>query len=349
MTIQRQERENKIAEMKDRHYKMMEDRAKERAEWLAEQEKRNEAELLFEETIRTLLDEVDTIIATYFQDVEKIAATYLQWQVRNRQLRTRGHRTYGQGIQTIMDMNDTAGTFTTKFRISLLKQYKYGILHRLGLRAKQNAVEEWRRTVLSPIVKLLVGRAIQQLTSANTIRRWYLQITNQQPRNKPTIWETTNITPTDGLRTPTSKHTTQLTPFSVHHSHTTWGPPPIDTISTIKHNNTPTDDDGTSTTREVIAATTLQLHYRAYHIEKQRTLHKAALQIQHWLKYYSHRNTMEQPSLDLEQHPVGDTIQQFKEYNHTLVGGNTNNTLYQHMLLYGQSIHPLMLPRHQAR
>ena len=34
---------------------------------------------------------------------------------------------------------------------------------------------------------------------------------------------------------------------------------------------------------------------------------------------------MEQPSLDLEKHPVGDTIQEFKEYNHALVGGNTIN------------------------
>ena len=34
---------------------------------------------------------------------------------------------------------------------------------------------------------------------------------------------------------------------------------------------------------------------------------------------------MEQPSLDLEKHPVGDTKQHYKEYNHTLVGGITNN------------------------
>ena len=31
--------------------------------------------------------------------------------------------------------------------------------------------------------------------------------------------------------------------------------------------------------------------------------------------------------MDLEQHPVGDTIQQIKEYKHSLVGGKTINNI----------------------
>ena len=53
-----------------------------------------------------------------------------------------------------------------------------------------------------------------------------------------TLWATINIKSTQELRTPPSKHTTPLTPISVHHSHTTWGPPPIDTISTSTYDIT---------------------------------------------------------------------------------------------------------------
>ena len=105
------------------------------------------------------------------------AATYIQWQVRNRQLRTRTHRSMAKGIQGVM--NDKSGPYTTEHCISRLRGFKSDVLHLLELKANNNAVEEWRRTVRTPIIKLLVGRAIQQLSSATTIRRWYQHINNQ--------------------------------------------------------------------------------------------------------------------------------------------------------------------------
>ena len=105
-------------------------------------------------------------------------ATYIQWQVRNRQLRTRTHRSMAKGIQGVM--NDKSGPYTTEHCISRLRGFKSDVLHLLELKANNNAVEEWRRTVCTPIIKLLVGRAIQQLSSATTIQRWYQHINNRK-------------------------------------------------------------------------------------------------------------------------------------------------------------------------
>ena len=126
------------AERNDRYYKMMED----------------SKNLL----LQTIIEEQ--------AEGEKIAATYIQWQVRNRQLRTETHQAIAKSIQELTE----SGHYNTEQRISRLREYKSSILHLLGVKATNNAVEEWKRTVRAPIIKLLVGRAIQQLSSATTIQ-----------------------------------------------------------------------------------------------------------------------------------------------------------------------------------
>ena len=235
------------------------------------------------------------------EDKRRIAASIIHQFVRDQQLRTRAHRYIGP---CTLGMNNTS---STQARISQLREHKTQLLNAFEVSTKL----ERNTVIVSRVIKLLTGRAIHQLISALTIQQWYKHICNthqmlghNQRRGEDT-WATTTITFNKELRQPQSQHTTLLTSFSVHHSHTTWGPPPIDTVSIIKHDNTPTDDDGTSTTRKDIAATTLQHLYRTYQIQKQHTLHKAATQIQHWLQQYSHEQTMELPSLDLEKTPGG--------------------------------------------
>ena len=113
-----------------------------------------------------------------------------------------------------------------------------------------------------------------------------------------TLWATINIKSTQELRTPPSKHITPLTPFSVHHSHTTWGPPPIDTISTSTYDITqhsmhldiPTDPE-------------------AWNVPSPTSTTEGDPNVP-------------SPTPTTEGDPT--TKQQYKEYNHTLVGGNTN-------------------------
>lgn len=103
--------------------------------------------------------------------------------------------------------------------------------------------------------------------------------------------------------------------------------PTNNTISIVPNNNTHTQTNGDDnpTTREVLAAHTIQHQFRIFYTHHQYCQQKAATQIQHWIQRYSPTNNKETTILDLEEHPEEDTTAKYNEYNHTLMGGNEHN------------------------